>query len=161
MFTQIYNPQNSVLCPRCEGKIQSGKLTKADIDASMSLAKIVKSDKVVDSFTLHSCKEIYGDFILSLEKDDIMTVRQSHTLYGTLQKQFKGKIWLVEAEETDSRFIEDMFFPIKILSINKVWMQNGVNRTKVVISGRWTPKFPIDTEKIIKSSRMSETLTLR
>ena len=129
---------------------QSGKLTKADIDASMSLAKIVKSDKVVDSFTLHSCKEIYGDFILSLEKDDIMTVRQSHTLYGTLQKQFKGKIWLVEAEETDSRFIEDMFFPIKILSINKVWMQNGVNRTKVVISGRWTPKFPIDTEKIIK-----------
>ena len=29
-------------------------------------------------------------------------------------------------------------------------MQNGVNRTKVVISGRWTPKFPIDTEKIIK-----------
>ena len=116
----------------------------------MNLAKIAKLDKTFDSFTLHSCKESGGDFILSLEKNDIMIVRQSHTLYGMLQEQFKDKIWLVEAEETDSRFIEDMFFPIKVLSINKVWMQDGVNKTKAIISGRWTPKFPIDTEKIIK-----------
>ena len=146
----IFDAKNSVLCPRCESKIQSGKLTKADIEASMNLAKIAKLDKTFDSFTLHSCKESGGDFILSLEKNDIMIVRQSHTLYGMLQEQFKDKIWLVEAEETDSRFIEDMFFPIKVLSINKVWMQDGVNKTKAIISGRWTPKFPIDTEKIIK-----------
>ena len=146
----IFDAKNLVLCPRCESKIQSGKLTKADIEASMSLAKIVKLEKAFDSFTLHSCREIGEDFILSLEKNDIMTVRQSHTLYGMLQEQFKGKIWLVEAEETDSMFIDDMLFPIKVSSINKVWMQDGVNKTKVVISGRWTPKFPIDTEKIIK-----------
>ena len=54
--------------PRCESKIQSGKLTKADIEASMNLAKIVKLEKAFDSFTLHSCREIGGDFILSLEK---------------------------------------------------------------------------------------------
>jgi transcription antitermination factor NusA-like protein len=78
-----------------------------------------------------------------------MAVRQSRTLYRLFQDQFKGKIWLVEADETDKKFIEDLFFPIKILAINVVWTK-GVQKTKAVVSGKWTPKFPIDTKKVIE-----------
>lgn len=146
----IFDAKNSVLCPQCEGKVRAGELAKADVDASMSLGRIVKSNKAFDSFTLYSCKEFDGDFVLSLAKNDIMAIRQSHTLYGILQEQFKGKIWLIEAEETDKQLVIDLFFPTKVLSINKVWMKGGNSKTKVVISGRWTPKFPIDIEKVIK-----------
>ena len=146
----IFDAKNSVLCPQCEDKVRSGKLTKADVDASMSLGRIGKSNKAFDSFTLYSCIEIDGDFILSFAKNDIMAIRQSHTLYGILQKQFKGKIWLVEAEETNDQLVIDLFFPIKVLSINKVWMQGGNSKTKVVILGKWTSKFPIDIEKVRK-----------
>lgn len=146
----IFDAKNSVLCPQCEDKVRSGKLTKADVDASMSLGRIGKSNKAFESFTLYSCKEFDGDFILSFAKNDIMAIRQSHTLYGILQKQFKGKIWLVEAEETNDQLVIDLFFPTKVLSINKVWMRGGSSKTKVVISGRWTAKFPIDIEKVIK-----------
>ena len=38
-----FDAKNSVLCPQCESKIESGELTKADIDASMNLAKIAKA----------------------------------------------------------------------------------------------------------------------
>ena len=69
---------------------------------------------------------------------------------GCCKNSSRARYGWVETEETDSMFIDNMLFPIKVSSINKVWMQDGVNKTKVVISGRWTPKFPIDTEKIIK-----------
>ena len=98
--------------------------------------------------------------MLSLAKNDIMIIRQSRTLYRILQEQFKGKIWLVEADETDKRFIEDLFFPTKILSINAVWAPGGVQKTKAVVSGKWTPKFPIDTEKVVQIVRNARNLDI-
>ena len=156
----VFDARNAVLCPQCEGKVDTGELTKADVEASTTLAKIAKSNSIVDNFTLYSCKEFDGSFVLSLAKNDIMAIRQSRTLYRLLQDQFKGKIWLVEAEETDKRFIEDLFFPTKILSINSVWAPGGIQKTKAVVSGRWTSKFPIDTEKVIQIVKNARNLDI-
>ena len=144
-----FDAKNAVLCPQCEKKVETGELTKADVNASILLAKIAKSNKEIETFSLYSCKEFQGNFILALAKNDIMKIRQSRTLYRLLQDQFKEKIWLVEADETDKKFIEDLFFPTKILAINVVWAE-GIQKTKAVVSGKWTPKFPIDTKKVIE-----------
>ncbi|MCA9828482.1 MAG: transcription elongation factor NusA, partial [Nitrosopumilus sp.] len=96
----------------------------------------------------------------SLAKNDIMKIRQSRTLYRQFQSQFNGKIWLVEADETDKRFIEDLFFPTKILSINAVWAPGGIQKTKAVVSGKWTPRFPIDTQKVIQIVKDARNLDI-
>ena len=155
-----FDAKNAVLCPQCEGKVESGELTKADVDASIALAKIGKKATELENFTLYSCKEFGGNYVLSLAKNDIMAIRQSRTLYRLLQDQFKGKIWLVEAEENDKKFIEDLFFPTKILSINSVWAPGGIQKTKAVVSGKWTPRFPIDTEKVVEIVKDARNLDI-
>ncbi|MDH5463857.1 MAG: transcription elongation factor NusA [Nitrosopumilus sp.] len=155
-----FDAKNSILCPQCEGKVESGQLTKADVDASIILANIARSNKEIEDFTLYSCKEFDGNFVLSLAKNDIMKIRQSRTLYRQFQNQFRGKIWLVEADETDKRFIEDLFFPTKILSINAVWAPGGIQKTKAIVSGKWTPKFPIDTQKVIQIVKDARNLDI-
>jgi len=154
-----FDAKNSVLCPQCEGKVETGELTKADVDASILLAKIAKTTKEIETFSLYSCKEFQGNFILALAKNDIMKIRQSRTLYRLLQDQFKEKIWLVEADETDKKFIEDLFFPTKILAINAVWAE-GIKKTKAVVSGKWTSKFPIDTKKVIEIVKNTRNLDI-
>jgi transcription antitermination factor NusA-like protein len=155
-----FDAKNAILCPQCESKVESGELTKADVDASIVLANVAKTNNEIENFTLFSCKEFQGNFVLSLAKNDIMIIRQSRTLYRLLQEQFKGKIWLVEADETDNKFIEDLFFPTKILSINSVWAPGGVQKTKAVVSGKWTPKFPIDTEKVVEIVKNARNLDI-
>ena len=155
-----FDAKNAVLCPQCEGRVESGELTKADVDASIALARIGKTANELENFTLYSCKEFDGNYVLSLAKNDIMAIRQSRTLYRLLQDQFKGKIWLVEAEENDKKFIEDLFFPTKILSINSVWAPGGIQKTKAVVSGKWTPRFPIDTEKVVQIVKDARNLDI-
>jgi len=155
-----FDAKNSVLCLQCEKRVDAGEITQADVDASIILAKIGKTDKVVESFTLHSCKEFDGNFVLSLAKNDIMCIRQSRTIYRLLQDQFKGKIWLVEAEETDKKFIEDLFFPTKILSFKSVWALGGVQKTKAIVTGKWTQRFPIDTEKVVQIVKNARNLDI-
>ena len=53
------------------------------------------------------------------------------------------------------------FFPTKIWSINLVLAPCVVQKTITTISGKLTPRFPIDTNKSLKLSKMPETLTLR
>jgi transcription antitermination factor NusA-like protein len=154
-----FDAKNAVLCPQCEGKVETGELTKADVNASILLAKIAKSNKEIETFSLYSCKEFQGNFILALAKNDIMKIRQSRTLYRLLQDQFKEKIWLVEADETDKKFIEDLFFPTKILAINVVWA-GGTQKTKAIVSGKWTSKFPIDTKKVIEIVKNTRNLDI-
>jgi hypothetical protein len=156
----IFDAKNSVLCPPCERKVEDGELTKADVDASIKLAKLGKTNQDIDKFTLYSCREFDGNFVLSFSKNDIMIIRQSRVLYGLIQDQFQGKIWLVEAEENDKKFIQDMFFPTKILSINSVWAPGSVQITKAVVSGKWTPKFPINLETVIQIVKNARNLDI-
>ena len=152
----IFDAKNSVLCPQCESKLESGQLTKADVDASMKLAKLAKSIPEIDKFSLNSCRQIGLNHIMYLSRTDIEATRKSRTLYRALSGEFTGKLWLVESEASDRKFIEDLFFPTKILSINAVWAPGGLQKTKVIVSGKWTSRFPIDiaqVQNIVKELR--------
>jgi transcription antitermination factor NusA-like protein len=155
-----FDAKNSVLCPQCEKKVELKIISKSDVDASIKLAQLSKSNQVIDKFTLYACKEFDGNFVLSLAKNDIRVIRQSRVLYRLLQEQFQGKIWLVEADENDKKFIEDLFFPTKILSINSVWVPGEGQKTKAIVSGKWTNKFPIDTNKVIQIVKNARNLDI-
>jgi transcription antitermination factor NusA-like protein len=146
----VFDAKNSVLCPQCESKLESGQLTQADVDASMKLARLAKTNSEIDKFTMNSCRQVGLNNVLYLSKHDIDVTRKSRTLYRTLSGEFSGKLWLVESEASDRKFIEDLFFPAKLLSINAVWAPGGLQKTKVIISGKKTSRFPIDIEQVAK-----------
>lgn len=148
-----FDAMNGILCPQCESKLDSGKLSKADVDASIKLVQLSQKIPQIEKFTLNSCQESNGNFVLCLNSTDIMTIRQSRELYGILQGEFPGKMWLVEDGADDKKFIEDMFFPIKTLAINHVWAPGNVRKTKVIVSGKKTSRFPIDVDKVIAISQ--------
>lgn len=144
---------NGILCPQCESKLDSGQLTKADIEASIKLVHLSQNIPQIEKFTLNSCHQSNGDYVLYLSSTDIMIIRKSRELYRILQGEFSGKIWLVEEGCNDNKFIEDVFFPIKILTINQLWAPGGVTKTKVIVSGKKTHRFPIDIDKVIAISK--------
>lgn len=145
-----FDAKSGILCPQCESKLESGAITRADVDASIKLVKLGEKNSQVDKFRLISCREADGNYVLFLHRDDIMTIRQSRQLYRLLQNEFSGKIWLVEENASDKKFLEDLFFPTKILATSSVWIPGNIKKTKVIVSGRWTPRFPIDIDQVVK-----------
>ncbi len=140
--------KNKVLCPQCEAKLENGSITEADVEASIKLVSLIKKEPDVNRFTLFSCREIGENMIIILSKSDIATVRKSRTMYRNIRSKFKKMIWLVDADNTDERFIENLLFPTKVLSVNSVWAPGGKQKAKAIISGKWSPKFPIDTDRV-------------
>src|SRR6478752_2425384 len=61
-----FDAMNGILCPQCESKLEQGTLTKSDVDASIKLVKLSQKIPLIEKFTLNSCRESYGDYILYL-----------------------------------------------------------------------------------------------
>ena len=142
--------RSAILCPHCEAKLESGLLTKGDVDASLKLAKLAKTIPEIEKFSMNSCRQVGLNHILYLSKFDIDVIRKSRTIYRAISNEFTGKVWVVESEASDKKFIEDLFFPAKLLSINTMWVPGGLQKTKAIVSGKRTSRFPIDTEQVVK-----------
>jgi hypothetical protein len=77
------------------------------------------------------------------------------------EHEFKSKVWFVEAEATDKRFIENLFFPLRVLTVNLVWLPDGNKLTRVIIAGKGNnPESKTTIEKIKKIAKEIRNIEL-
>jgi hypothetical protein len=55
---------NGIHCSQYESKLDSGKLTKVDVEVSIKLAQLSQKIPQIEKFTLNSFQESYGNYVL-------------------------------------------------------------------------------------------------
>jgi hypothetical protein len=113
----------------------AGHITQDDVEASTKLAKIADKNQDVNKFTLVRGVRVDGDLVLVLRSSDVIAVRGNEALAEKIESDFGQKVWFVESEASDRRFIEGLFHPLKVLSVNLFWLPDGNKLTKVIASG--------------------------
>lgn len=142
-----FDAKSGILCPKCQSKLKSGQLTQADVDISMKLVKMVSQLSELDRLSLVKAFEVNGSNVLIISSSDIAAVRADYSMIKAMENALGSKIWLLGAEAGDRKMLEDLFHPVRILTVNQVWIPGGSKLTRVVIPGRWTERFPIDIER--------------
>jgi transcription antitermination factor NusA-like protein len=155
-----FDAKTGTLCSKCEDKLQSGHLTQVDVDCAMKLTKIAERDQQIDKFTLVNAYQVNGDIILVLRRSDLSALRSNVELARKIQAQFQSKVWFVEAEATDKRFLENLFFPVRILTINLIWLPDGNKLTKVIVAPHDMRSSNIDVEGIQKITKRVRNIEL-
>jgi transcription antitermination factor NusA-like protein len=128
-----FDANTALLCAKCETKLRSGQLTDADVEGAIKITKLAQRNQDINKFTMTSAAKVDGDFIIALSWGDIGIIRSNSTLTKKFEDEFQSKVWFVEAQATDKRFIENLFFPIKALGVNILWLPDGSKLTKVII----------------------------
>jgi transcription antitermination factor NusA-like protein len=147
-----FDAKSGVLCSKCESKLHSGGITQDDIDASSKLIRLADRSQDINKFTLLKGIKVDGDFVLVLRSSDVLAVRGSTSLAGKIEGEFGQKVWFVESETSDRRFIENLFYPSRVLSVNLFWLPDGNKLTKVVVAGS-AQKPRVNIEKIQKIAK--------
>lgn len=156
-----FDARMGVLCPKCDAKLRSGQLTKTDVDVSVKLTKASEKSPEIAKMALTKAIQVDGDYVLVVEPGTLAPLRRDQSLQKSLQSILGGKVWLTEANTTDRKELEDLFFPVRVANVNTVWLPDGSKLTKVVIPGKKTERFPHDTEmitRILKETREMELM---
>ncbi len=155
-----FDARTGVLCPLCDARLHSGQLSESDVEASIKLTKAAEENSEISKINLMKAREVDGDYILVLGPGSLAPLRRDPGFQRDLQTVLGSKVWLTEADTTDRKALEDLFFPVRIANINTVWLPDGSKLTKVVIPGRRTERFPHDTDRIGKIVRESRGIDL-
>lgn len=129
-----FDAKSGVLCRTCEAKLKSGSITQDDIDAAKKLINLADRNQEINKFTLVRGTRVNGDFVLVLRGQDVSVLRGNQELTNKIEKEMGEKVWFVETEASDRRFIESLFHPIKVLSVNFFWLPEANKLTKVVVA---------------------------
>jgi transcription antitermination factor NusA-like protein len=155
-----FDAKSGVLCRTCEAKLKSGSITQDDIDAAKKLINLADRNQEINKFTLVRGTRVNGDFVLVLRGQDVSVLRGNQELTSRIEKEMGEKVWFVEAEASDRRFIESLFHPIKVLSVNFFWLPEANKLTKVVVAddGKNAQLNLEKVQKIAKAVRNIELL---
>ena len=154
-----FDAKTGVLCAKCEAKLQSGGLTQDDVDASIKLAGFAERSPDAGKFTLIRAARVDGDYVLVLRSSDIAALRGNSALAERIESEFGQKVWFVESESSDRGFVESLFHPVKILSVNLFWLPGGEKLTKVVAAGG-RQKQRVNIEKVQKIAKAVRSIEL-
>jgi transcription antitermination factor NusA-like protein len=146
----IFDAKTGVLCPKCESRLKNGELSKSDVECSIKLIKLSHKNQDIDNFNLISSQKIDEDYILILKDSNVSHINSNDKLINSVEKEFNGKVWFVEANSSIRRFLENLFFPIRILKTNMIWLPDGNQVTQVTIESKDFEKFFSIIEKIKK-----------
>jgi transcription antitermination factor NusA-like protein len=104
----------------------------------------------IDKLNLIGSQKIDEDYVLILKDSNVSNINSDDELMSSVEKEFNGKVWFVEANSSIRRFLENLFFPIRILKTNMIWLPDGNQVTQVTIESKDYEKFFSIIEKIKK-----------
>ncbi len=143
-----FDAKTGVLCPKCESRLKNGELSDIDVECSIKLIKLSHKNQDIDKLNLIGSQKIDEDYILILKDSNVSHINSNDKLVSSVEEEFKGKVWFVEANSSIRRFLEDLFFPIRILKTNMIWLPDGNQVTQVTIESKDYEKFISIIEKI-------------
>ncbi len=156
-----FDAKTGILCSKCQAKLSAGEITNSDIAASKALVKLAETVPEANKMALLKSFEVEGSFVLEVEQPDAAVFRAKPEIKQKLEEIVKGKVWVIPTTNSDRRFLEELFYPIRILTVNTVWLPDGSKLTKAIIPGRRPERLrgEIDAlKKVVKQIKGIELL---
>jgi len=154
--------KSGILCRRCEEKVEKGQVTELDLKVIQRIVELEKDNPILQDVTYHRSVEADGVLAVLVDKKDMPKLLGGGAkIVKDLQDTFGKRVKLISYGGDDREFLEDLFSPLSILTINTVWIPDGTQETKVILTGREPRRMPVDLEKVRKIAQELKGMTLR
>ncbi|HXY82921.1 MAG TPA: hypothetical protein VEH56_04310 [Candidatus Saccharimonadales bacterium] len=154
--------KSGILCRRCEEKVQKGLVTDLDLKVIKRLVELEKENPLVQDVTYHRSVQTDEMMVVLVDKKDLPRLLGGGAkVVKELSETFGKRVKLISFGGDDRGFLEDLFSPLSILTINTVWIPDGSTETKVILTGRRPRKMPVDLDMVQNIAKELKGMALR
>ncbi|MCD6089120.1 hypothetical protein J7K07_05330 [Candidatus Bathyarchaeota archaeon] len=152
--------RSGILCPKCRRKVESGKVSQLDIEIGRFLLSLEEEYPSLQDVFFH--KSIESDDVLAIfvGRGDIPRILSyGGKIIKALEQKTGKTVRILEYQSDERKFLEDLFAPMDILTINHIWLPDGTTETRVILKGKKKNMKYIEALKDI--ARKAKGLVLR
>jgi len=126
--------KSGILCSKCQGKLKSGKVSEADFSIARLLLSLEEQYPTLQD--VHFYKAVEADKILAIlvGKGDVpRLLSHGGKIVKAIGEKTGKTVRILEYGVSERKFLEDLFVPLSILTINKIWLHDGTTETRVIL----------------------------
>ena len=153
--------KSGILCSNCEEKVRKGEITDVDINVARTLLELEKTYPPLQKITLRKAYQSGETLILIVNRGDVPHLAGSDgKIMRAISQGVGKKVKVLETGGSDRKFIEDLFSPLNIVTINTIWLPDGSIESRLVLSGS-PRRIPVDAEALRKLAKEIRGINLR
>jgi transcription antitermination factor NusA-like protein len=154
--------KSGILCQKCSEKVRSGEITDLDLKVARLLLSLEETYPSLQNVSFYKAINAGGTLAILVGKGDVpRLLSHGGKIVKVLSEKIGKAIRVLEYGVDDRKFLEDLFAPLSIITINTIWLPDGTTETRVILKRRRGKQPPFDVKSLIDIARKLRNMTLR
>ncbi|MEM2102112.1 MAG: hypothetical protein QXM22_01195 [Candidatus Bathyarchaeia archaeon] len=154
--------KSGILCSKCQTKLKTGKISDTDLKIAKLLLSLEEKYPQIQEIYFHRAIETDSTLAIIVGPGDIARLLSAGgKIMREISDQTGRKIRLLEHGTDTRKFLEDLFAPFSIMTINTIWLPDGTTETRVILQHKGRKPPQIDTKAFKEIAKKVRNITLR
>jgi transcription antitermination factor NusA-like protein len=154
--------KSGILCQKCLAKVKSGEITELDLKIARLLLALEEKYPSLQNVYFHKAVDADRTLAVIVGPGDVpRLLGYGGKIIKALGEEVGRSIRVLEYGVDDRKFLEDLFAPLSIVTINTIWLPDGTTETRVILKKRRGSQPPFDVKALKEIARKVRNITLR
>lgn len=154
--------KSGILCQKCLTKVKSGEVSELDLKIARLLMSLEDKYPSLQNVYFHKAIDSDGTLAIVVGPGDIpRLLGHGGKIVRAIGDETAKNVRVLEYGVDDRRFLEDLFAPMNIMTINTIWLPDGSMETRVILRRRRGSHQSFDLKALKEIASKVRNITLR
>jgi transcription antitermination factor NusA-like protein len=154
--------KSGILCQKCSAKVKAGEISDIDLKIARLLLSLEEKYPSLQNVCFYKAVEANKTLAIIVGHGDVpRLLGYSGKIMRALSDETGKSVRILEHGVDDRKFLEDLFMPLSILTINTIWLPDGTTETRVILRKRRGAPIPFDAKALKEIASKVRKMSLR
>ena len=154
--------KSGILCQKCSAKVKSGEISQIDLKIARLLLSLEEKYPSLQNVCFYKAIEAEKTLAIIVGHGDVpRLLGYSGKIIKALGDETGKNIRVLENGVDDRKFLEDLFIPFSILTINTIWLPDGTTETRVILKRKRGAQLPFDLKALKEIASKVRKMSIR
>ena len=154
--------KSGMLCQKCSTKVKDGEISKLDLEIARLLLSLEEKYPSLQNISFFKAFDVGRTLAIVVGHGDVpRLLGYGGKIVKAISEKSGKSIRILEQGVDDRKFLEDLFMPLNILTINTIWLPDGTTETRVILKRKRGMQLPFDLKAIKEIAEKVRKIALR
>jgi len=154
--------KSGILCQKCSAKVKAGEISDMDLKVARLLLSLEEKYPTLQNVCFYKAIDVEKTLALIVGHGDVPKILgYSGKIVKAIGDETGKNVKVLEHGVDDRKFLEDLFVPFSILTINTIWLPDGTTETRVILKRKRGAQLPFDLKALKEIASKVRKMSLR
>ena len=154
--------KSGILCQKCSSKVKAGEISDLDLKIARLLLSMEEKYPSLQNVCFYKAVDVEKTLAIIVGHGDVpKLLGYSGKIVKAISDETSKNVKVLEYGTDDRKFLEDLFIPFSILTINTIWLPDGTTETRVILKRKRGAQLPFDLKALKEIASKVRQMSLR